>query len=75
VSKRLQVNAGLRYEYLTPFSGGWNVANSNNYFNPTYIAKKGHPMYNPDHTDFSPRLGLVFDVFGDQKRIALPLRS
>ena len=69
VSKRLQVNAGLRYEYFTPFSGGWNVANSSDYFNPTYIAKKGDPMYNPDHTDFSPRLGLVFDVFGDQKLV------
>src|SRR5712691_2983645 len=69
-SKRLQVNAGLRYEYFTPFSGGWNVKNSNDYFNPTYIAKKGDPMYNPDRTDFSPRLGLVFDVFGDQKLVA-----
>jgi hypothetical protein len=26
-------------------------------------------MYNSDLTDFSPRLGLVFDVFGDQKLI------
>jgi hypothetical protein len=68
-SKRLQINAGLRYEYFTPFSGGWNVKNSNDYFNPTFIAKKGDPMYNPDRTDFSPRLGLVFDVFGDQKLI------
>ena len=69
VSKRFQVNAGLRYEYFTPFSGGWNVKNSNDYFNPTYIARKGDPMYNPDRTDFSPRLGLVFDAFGDQKLV------
>jgi hypothetical protein len=69
VSRRLQVNAGLRYEYFSPFSGGWNVKNSNDYFNPSYIAKKGDPLYNPDWTDFSPRLGLVFDVSGDQKLV------
>jgi hypothetical protein len=69
LSRRLQVNAGLRYEYFSPFAGGWNVKNSNDYFNPTYIAKKGDPMYQPDRTDFSPRLGMVFDVFGDQKLI------
>ena len=69
LSRRLQVNAGLRYEYFSPFAGGWNVKNSTDYFNPTYIAKKGDPMYQPDRTDFSPRLGIVFDVFGDQKLI------
>jgi hypothetical protein len=69
VSKRFQVNAGLRYEYFSPLSGGWNLTNSSDYFNPTFIAKKGDPMYQPDRTDFSPRLGLVFDVFGDQKLV------
>ena len=68
-SRRLEINAGLRYEYFSPFSGGWNVKNSNDYFNPTYIANKGDPLYNPDRTDFSPRLGLVWDVFGDQKLV------
>jgi len=67
LSQRLQVNAGLRYEYFSPFSGGWNIAAGTDYFNPTYIANKGEPLYNPDRTDFSPRLGVVFDVFGDQK--------
>lgn len=69
-SRRLEINAGLRYEYFSPFSGGWNVKNSNDYFNPTYIANKGDPLYNPDRTDFSPRLGLVWDIFGDQKLVA-----
>jgi outer membrane receptor protein involved in Fe transport len=69
VNQRLQVNAGLRYEYFSPFSGGWNIAGGNDYFNPTYIASKDDPLYNPDRTDFSPRLGLVLDALGDQKLI------
>jgi hypothetical protein len=69
VSKRLQVNGGLRYEYFTPFEGGWNVKTRQDLFNPTYIAKKGDPMYKPDRTDFSPRMGIVFDAFGNQKLI------
>jgi hypothetical protein len=69
LSRRFQINAGLRYEYFSPFAGGWNVKNSNDYFHPTYIAKKGDPMYNPDYTDFSPRIGLVYDPFGDQKLV------
>ena len=68
-SNRLQVNAGLRYEYFSPFSGGWNLTAGSDYFNPTYIAKKGDPLYHPDRTDFSPRLGVVFDVLGDQKLV------
>jgi outer membrane receptor protein involved in Fe transport len=67
LSNRVAVNAGLRYEYFSPFSGGWNVTPGSDYFNPTFIASKSEPLYNPDRTDFSPRLGVVFDAFGDQK--------
>ena len=70
LSKRFQINAGLRYEYFSPFTGGWNIASSStDYFNPTYIANRGDPLYEPDRIDFSPRLGMVFDVFGDQKLV------
>ena len=67
VSKRLQVNAGLRYEYFSPFKGAWNVS-TRDPFGP-FIANKSEDLYQPDYTDFSPRLGLVLDVFGDQKLI------
>jgi outer membrane receptor protein involved in Fe transport len=67
LSNQVTVNAGVRYEYFSPFTGGWNVAPGSSYFNPTFIASKSEPLYKPDRTDFSPRLGLVFDVLGDQK--------
>jgi hypothetical protein len=67
LSQRVSVNAGLRYEYFSPFSGGWNLTAGSDYFSPTYIASKGDALYKPDRTDFSPRLGAVYDVFGDQK--------
>jgi hypothetical protein len=66
-SKRLQINAGLRYEYFSPATGAWNTSTEDP-FGP-FIGKKGDPMYGPDRRDFSPRLGLVFDVFGDQKLV------
>jgi Carboxypeptidase regulatory-like domain/TonB dependent receptor len=66
VSKRLQVNAGLRWEYFTPFRGGYNVDTSDP-FGP--FGKKGQDMYRPYHNDFGPRLGLVFDVLGNQKLV------
>lgn len=70
VSKRLQINAGLRYEYFTPFTGGWNVQAADYLnLNPVYTASKSAPLYKPDRTNFSPRLGLVFDVTGDQKLV------
>jgi hypothetical protein len=66
VSKRLQVNAGLRWEYFTPFRGGYNVDTSDP-FGP--FGRKGQDMWRPYHKDFGPRLGLVFDVLGNQKLI------
>ena len=66
VSKRLQVNAGLRWEYFTPFRGGYNV-NTPDPFGP--FGKLGQDMWRPYHKDFGPRLGLVFDTLGNQKLV------
>lgn len=66
VSKQLQINLGLRYEYYTPLRGGFNIATSDFFgpFNP-----KTEPMWNPDRNNFAPRAGLVYDVKGDQKLV------
>ena len=66
VSRRLQVNAGLRYDYFTPLTGPFNVVGSDP-FGP--FAPKGTPVYAPDRNNLGPRLGLIYDVFGNQKTI------
>jgi hypothetical protein len=65
VTHRLTVNLGLRYEYSSP------MADSNNQlggFDPNIgmvqVGKQISSIYKPDHTDFSPRLGLAWDVTG-----------
>jgi hypothetical protein len=67
VSPRLQLNLGLRYEYYTPLTGAYNITGSDPFgaFGPNntdaYLAS--------DKNNFAPRLGLVWDAFGDQKLI------
>jgi outer membrane receptor protein involved in Fe transport len=68
VSPRLQLNAGLRYEYYTPLTGAYNVTGSDPFgaFGPSN--KEAYLASDPDN--FAPRLGLIWDVFGNQKLVA-----
>ena len=66
VSRRLQLNLGLRYEYYQPFSGPIGLA-SRDPLGPR--GKKGDAVWNADRNNFGPRLGLVWDVFGTSKTI------
>ena len=63
---RLQLNAGLRYEYSPPLAGAFNVGSSDPFgaFQPA-----GEPMFDPDRNNFGPRLGLIYDTRGDQSLI------
>ena len=63
---RLQLNAGLRYEYSPPLEGAFNVGSSDPFgqFQPA-----GEPMFDPDRNNFGPRLGLIYDVRGNQSLI------
>lgn len=68
VSPRFQLNAGLRYEYYTPLTGAFNVTGSDPFgaFGPS----NREPYLASDKNNFAPRLGLVWDVFGNQKLVA-----
>jgi len=67
VNDKLTLNAGLRYEYATPFYEADNVLTN---FDPTTntmikatdgsIADRG--LVNPDRNNFAPRLGLAYTL-------------
>jgi len=64
-TRKLTVNAGLRYEFFTPLSEVNNLIGS---FSPQVgFEQQGvnikHP-YNPDYKDISPRLGIAYDLTG-----------
>jgi outer membrane receptor protein involved in Fe transport len=66
VNSRFQLNAGVRYEYYPPLRGGFSFATSDPY-GP--FTRAGEPMFAPDRNNFAPRLGMVWDPFGDQRLI------
>src|SRR5215831_18336295 len=60
--RRLSVNAGLRYDYQTPFGEAHNKISN---FNPAtgQIVQSPQTLYEPDHNNFGPRLGLAWQPF------------
>ena len=60
LTKKLNVNYGLRYEYFGPMSSGkGDIAN----FNPStgfYVTDGSHPLFKPGKDHFAPRLGLAY---------------
>jgi hypothetical protein len=66
VSKSLQINAGVRYEYSPPLRGGFNVQGSDP-FGP--FIKAQQPMFASDANDFAPRLGIVWSPGGKQQTV------
>ncbi|MCU1234947.1 MAG: TonB-dependent receptor, plug, partial [Candidatus Solibacter sp.] len=64
VSRHLQVNLGLRYEYAPPLRGGFNI-NSSDPFGP--FTKPGQAMFRADRNDWAPRAGLVWVPGADQR--------
>jgi hypothetical protein len=69
-SPRLTLNYGLRYDYYTPLNGAFNVQTSDP-FSPLSTNKK-LPYFSENRFNFAPRVGLIFDILGNQK---LVLRS
>ncbi|MBM3736712.1 MAG: TonB-dependent receptor [Acidobacteria bacterium] len=66
ITPRFQLNAGIRYEYFPPLTGGFGFATSDPY-GPFNTA--GSPMFAADRNNFGPRLGFVWDALGNQKLV------
>lgn len=66
ISNRVQLNAGVRYEYYPPLKGGFNLATSDP-FGP--LGTMGDAMWRPDKNNFGPRLGIVADLLGNQRLV------
>jgi hypothetical protein len=70
VSRNLTVNFGLRYEYSTPPAERHNLLGN---FDPNVgmvqVGKQISSIYNPDHTNFGPRVGFAWDIFGTGRTV------
>jgi hypothetical protein len=65
VLPRVTVNLGLRYDYASPMAEAHNLLGG---FDPTLgmvqVGQQIKSLYNPDHKNFAPRLGLAWDLSG-----------
>ena len=74
ISQRLTLNLGLRYDlYTWPYE----VNNHQSNFDPTTVTlieagasnAVNRSLINTDKTNFGPRLGFAYDIFGDSKTV------
>jgi hypothetical protein len=65
VTQKVTVNLGLRYDYTTPMAEAHNLLGG---FDPNIgmvqVGKQINSLYNGDHKNFGPRLGLAWDLSG-----------
>src|SRR3984957_2448738 len=68
VKKNLTINYGLRYEFSTVMKEAHNLLGNFDPNSPTGLIQAGingvSGPYNPDHTNFAPRVGFAWDVTG-----------
>jgi len=66
----LTINYGLRYEFSTVLQEDHNLLGN---FDPNLgLVQVGHQissLYNPDHTNFGPRLGFAWDIGGNGRTV------
>jgi hypothetical protein len=72
VTPRITVNIGVRYELATVLQDINNQLGNFDPNSPTGLVQVGEGItapYNPDHRDWSPRLGFAWDLAGNQKTV------
>jgi hypothetical protein len=69
-TRNLTVNLGVRYEFSTVLQEDHNLLGN---FDPNLgLVQVGHQisnLYNPDHTNFGPRLGFAWDIGGNGRTV------
>jgi hypothetical protein len=68
LTPKFTLNLGLRYEYRAPIREADNLWANFDPNSPTGLVQQGSPghnrMWNPDRSDFSPRVGFAWDLNG-----------
>lgn len=60
--KRVSINAGVRYDYQTPFREAHNLA-ANFYASTGQLVTSPQPLYKADYNNFAPRFGVAWQPF------------
>jgi Carboxypeptidase regulatory-like domain/TonB dependent receptor len=70
ISKRVTINLGLRYEYVTPINEANNqLANFDPTLGMVQVGKQINQPYSGDKNNFAPRVGFAWDMFGNGKTV------
>jgi hypothetical protein len=70
VTKRITLNLGLRYEYAAPPTASNNqIGNWEPGVGLEQVGKNIGSIYKGDHKNFSPRIGVAWDVRGDGRTV------
>ena len=68
VNRKLTVNVGLRYDYNTTWNVGYGDQQQFIYATQSF-GPAGQSAYSSSRTDFAPRVGFSWDVFGKGKTV------